>query len=202
MKMRNIALLIGTIALTAGLSGCKTYHVDTRYRGAAAPAQATVAAPKPVCFQFAFQTNGSPNNQNTAALRDTVYTTVMGSGYFSAVSPSPVADGANLHVNINNQFEGTTGTFLKGFFSGLTFGLIGYNVNDKFLCTVEYQPASGMPKITQTTQGGVWASGGLLKLPLSNAVPMASTDAAIKQMTQWVVSDALNKVVQDPNFSK
>ena len=203
MKMRNIAWVVGAVALMIGFTGCQTaHHVDTRYRNTAATALATAAAPKPVCFQFEYQTNGSPNSQNTAALRDTVYKTVMGSGCFSEVSLSPVADGANLRVNINNQIEGKAGAFFKGFFSGLTFGLLGYNVQDKFLCTMEYQSASGMPKITQATQGGVWASGGLIKLPLSNAEPMASTDAAIKQMAQWAVSDTLNKVAQDPNFNK
>jgi len=202
MKLRNIAILAGATALAAGLAGCKTHHVDTRFHNAATSVRTTVANPRPVHYQFEFQINGSKNNLATASLQNTVHNTVAESGYFAELSPSPVPGGAELFVSIDNRFDGVGGAFLKGFVSGLTFKLIGYNMRDEYVCTVEYTPGDGASRITRTMRGGVWSGDGLIKFSPSDAEAMESADAAVKTMTQRTVSGALNTLAEDPNFNK
>ena len=120
------------------LSGCAiSPYVDSGLQELKPEEKVAVASPKPVQLLFEFQTKGVANGQATDFVKGEVLTTVQASGLFTQAGPAPVADGALLHVVINNV-PNTDEAFAKGFTTGLTLGLAGNTVTDAYICTVDY----------------------------------------------------------------
>jgi hypothetical protein len=158
----------------------------------------TVANPKPVQLLFEFQTKGASNSRATEHLKNQVKDLTVNSKLFSQVSDAPVANGAILNIVINNV-PLTDNAAAKGFATGLTFGLAGNTVTDGYICTVDYLPGDGSPKISKTVRHAIHTTIGAKEAPV-NVEKAPSLEAAVTTMVRQIVSNALKNVADDEAF--
>lgn len=185
------------------VSGCiaPTFYVDNKLGDMSAAQMHTVANPKPVQLLFEYQTKGATNSRATDQVRSEVVNTVKSSGLFSAVSTGPVDNGAVLNLVINDvPLEGSAG-FGSGVTTGLTLGMVGSVAGDGLVCTANYVPGPGTPKITATEHHAVYTSIGM-NSPVPNATKAKSGDEAVHTAVHQVVQHALNDLAADPGFTK
>ncbi|RYF89058.1 MAG: hypothetical protein EON95_19400, partial [Caulobacteraceae bacterium] len=190
-------MLLSVLLLAApGAASAGQYLLPTPTDVPAAE-KAVVAAPAPVQLLFQFKTKGAPNPQATKYLTKAVTDNVKATGIFSEVATGPVAGGAILSVTIENiPQEGAAG---KGFATGLTFGLAGTTVIDYYVCTFEYIPAPGAPKVTKEVKHQIISTIGLTKAP-ENTIKTKGFEDAIMTVTRHVVANGLNDIAKDPGF--
>jgi len=89
--------------------------------------KATPAQPKPVQVIFEFQRDGKPNAKATKIVTPWAIDDLKGSGAFSDVVATPVADGTVISIKFNNLVikEELDKTKSQAFGAGLGFGLFG-----------------------------------------------------------------------------
>lgn len=195
----NKLLKLTAIGLSAlALSGCASFYVDTATKEIPVEAYKKPASAKPVQVVFEFQTKGVANAAATKLLSPQVMEQIKGSGLFSEVKETPVADGALLSVVLNNV-PLTDDAFSKGFVTGLTFGLAGSQVSDGYICTMKYLPAPQAAPITKTARHAIHTVLGAKEGP-ANGTKMESVEMAVKTMTRQIVSTALDDLSHDPAF--
>lgn len=112
------------------------------------------------------------------------------SGLFSAVEETPVADGALLTITINNV-PVTDDAFAKGFVTGFTFGLVGSQVTDGYVCTMTHRTTSQPQPRTAAARHAIHTQMGAGSAP-SNARKAENVEAAVRTMTREVISTTLN----------
>lgn len=196
--MRKLFIFMATGLLLANLTGCASYYLDTATKEIPVEAYKKPVAPKPVQVVFEFQTKGVANATATKYLSAQVVDQVKGSGLFSEVKDTPVADGALLNVVVNNV-PLTDDAFSKGFVTGLTFGLAGSQVSDGYICTLKYLPSSQAPSISKTARHAIHTVMGAKGEP-ANGTKMESIDTAVKTMARQIVSTALDELSRDSEF--
>lgn len=186
------------VAGAAALTGCMSMYVDGSTKEVSAASFKKPAVAKPVQLVFEFQTKGAPNGAATKLLKDQVVEQVKTSGLFTQVSETPVDGGALLSVTLNNV-PLTDDAFTKGFVTGFTFGLVGSQVSDGYVCTAKYlSPAAAQP-ITKSARHAIHATLGAGSAP-QNAVKADSAEAAARTMTRQVLSNVLHDLSQDASF--
>jgi hypothetical protein len=199
-KTGVLAPVLACIFAAVTLSGCAiSPYVDSGMGELKAEEKVAVASPKPVQLLFEFQTKGVVNGQATDFVKGEVLATVQASGLFSQVGQAPVADGALLHIVINNV-PNTDEAFAKGFTTGLTLGLAGNTVTDAYICTVDYL-VGGTKKIEQVTRDAIYSNIGAKAAP-EHAEKMASLEIAAKTVTRRMVAHGLNDLARNPDFPK
>ena len=189
------ALVVGAMV---SLAGCGTFYVDggtkdvdpSRYRKAE-PAHAAQVL-------FEFQTKGVSNARVTELLKARVIEQVKASGIFSAVSEAPVAGGALLSITVNNVPTDDQ-AFSKGFVTGLTFGLVGSQVSDGYVCTAKYSGAEGSPPVVKLARHLIHTTIGATGPP-PNAIKAPSLMEAVTIMMRQIVGTVLLDVSTDPTF--
>jgi hypothetical protein len=162
-----------------------------------------IASPQPVQLIFQFQTKGAPNARATKLLKQKVVDTVKASGLFSTVSDDAVPNGAILSITINDiaspadmaDAEG------KGAVTGATFFVVGSNIADHYLCTLDYVGSPTAPKIERTAHHSVIIQMGMINKPPEHAVKIGSANDAVFTMVSQIVANPLNDVAKDPGFS-
>ncbi len=188
----------GLLLLALLTSGCATMYVDNGLKNVARSDFMASPQPRPVQLLFAFQTKGAANARATTQLSEQVTKTVTESGLFSSVSTAPVEGGALLSVTINN-IPVTDDAFSKGFATGLTFGLAGSQVTDGYLCTIDYQAASGRPMLQAKVRHAIHTTLGAKKAP-ANGVKAKSIAEAVNTMTSQIVGNGLKDLSLNPAF--
>jgi len=195
---RFVALAL-LIAIAATTSGCATFYVDTALKDVPAADYAHPAVPQPVQVLFAFQTKGVNNARATDYTRKRVMETLSASGVFSQVTADPVPSGAMLSVTINNV-PLTDDAFAKSFVTGFTFGLVGSEVGDGYVCDLEYQASLSAPKIAKRARHAILATLGAHAAP-KDVIKASSIDEAVTIMTRQIVANALKDLAADPAFA-
>lgn len=172
-------------------------YVDSGLTDLKPEQMAKVTDPQPVQLVFQFQTKEKPNGRATKYVKDKVFEAVRQSGLFSEVTETPAANGAVLTVTLDNIPQ--EGAASKGFVTGLTFGLKSSVVTDYYVCTVEYQPPAGAPKIVKTANHSIHTVIGLSGAAV-DGTKAPSIKEAVYTMTRQIVSNAVNSVGADPAF--
>ncbi len=180
------------------LSGCANFYVDGSVKQINSSQFKKPETLHPVQMLFEFQTKGVANATATNLLASTATSEVKASGLFSQVSSSPVEGGALLSVSLNNV-PVTDSTFAKGFLTGFTFGLIGTQVSDGYVCTVRYTNSVGTSTIVKQGRHAIHATLGAAASP-ENVLKAADATEAATIMTRQILSNVLNDLSQDANF--
>ena len=196
--MKKLFGFLAAGLLLANMTGCASFYLDTATREIPVEAYKKPAAPKPVQVVFEFQTKGVANATATKYLSAQVVKQIKGSGLFSEVKDTPVADGALLNVVLNNV-PLTDDAFSKGFVTGLTFGLAGSQVSDGYVCTIKYLPSPQDAAIDKTARHAIHTVMGAKEGP-NNGTKVESLEVAVKTMTRQIVSTALDDLSRDPAF--
>jgi hypothetical protein len=184
--------------LLANMTGCASFYLDTATKEIPVEAYKKPATPKPVQLVFEFQTKGVANASATKYLSAQVVDQVKGSGLFSEVKETPVADGALLNVVLNNV-PLTDDAFSKGFVTGLTFGLAGSQVSDGYVCTIKYLPSTQDAAINTMARHAIHTVMGAKEEP-ANGTKVDNLEVAIKTMTRQIVSTSLDDLSRNPAF--
>jgi hypothetical protein len=191
LRCARVLCLAGAAALT----GCSTIYVDGSTREVNAASYKKPVEAKPVQLVFEFQSKGAPNGAATKLLKDQVVEQVKTSGLFSQVAETPVNGGALLSVTLNNV-PLTDDAFSKGFMTGFTFGLVGSQVSDGYVCTAKYMVPNASQPITKSARHAIHTVLGTAAAP-QNAQKADNVEAAVRTMTRQVVSAVLNDLSQD-----
>jgi len=195
--------LAASVVMMAGLGGCVTPYVDTSLKDLTPAEKVQVANPQPVQLVFEFQTKGTANSQVSDLLRPIVLTAVKASGAFSEITDTLPANGALLHITLDNvELNDTVNdAYAKGAVTGLTFGLIGNTVGDGYICTVDYLAGSNAPKITKTVRDAIYTSIGATTTEPPHAQKMKGLKEAGEYLTRVIVENGINELVKDPSFA-
>ncbi|HKD23647.1 MAG TPA: hypothetical protein VKB71_16640 [Rhizomicrobium sp.] len=196
----HCARAIAVVFMLAMLPGCATFYVDDSLHDLSASEKVTVADPRPVQLLFDFQTKGVSNARATDIVKPYVLTAVQGSGLFSQVTSDPAPNGAVLNIVINNV-PLTDDAFAKGFVTGFTFGLVGSNVGDGYVCTVDYLPGGSTSKIEKSMRDAIYTSLGATAGTPPHAQKVSGFDVAVQTMVRQVVTNTLNEVAKDKAFT-
>lgn len=179
------------------LTGCANMYVDSSTREVAT---AEFKKPDPlhaVQALFEFQTKGVSNARATDHLKARVIDQIKSSGLFSEVSENPVDGGALLSITLNNV-PITDNAFSKGFATGMTFGLVGSQVTDGYVCTARYVNG-GAPAIVAQARHAIHTTVGNASAP-SNATKAANPNEAVTLMTHQIISNVLNDLSHASQF--
>ena len=197
--LRRVSLVVVAGLAIALTTGCATHYVDGATKEVAASEYRKPTVLHPVQMLFEFQTRGVANAAATSHLKPQVLQKVKDSGLFSTVEEEPVKGGALLSVKLNNVPIGDD-AFSKGFVTGLTFGLVGSQVSDGYVCTVTYLADGQSNPITKTARHAIHTTIGAAPSP--GAARKANSIAdAVTQMTSQILSTALNELSQDAAFA-
>lgn len=195
-RLLRIALL--AIAAAGLLTGCASFYVDNATKEVPIEQFKRPAAPQPVQLLFEFQTKGTLNAKATEMLKPQVVDQVKVSGLFSAVQETPVNGSAILSITLNNV-PITDDAYAKGFATGLTFGLVGSQVTDGYVCTLKYQTSAQPQPITVSARHALHTVLGTGSAP-ANSVKAETAESGVRTITRQVISTTLNDLSQNPAF--
>ena len=197
---RTLLACVAISVMSLSTSGCVTAYVDGGLRDASAVHVRKPARPADTQLLFTFQTKGTTNARATDMLKADVTETISTSGLFAVVGPDPSLSGAILNVTINNvPITSQEDAFSKGFATGLTFGLVGSAVTDGYVCTIDYLPPGGRPKVTKTARHAIHATMGAKGAP-ANGVKAKNIEEAVRTMTRQILLEGLKQLSNDPEF--
>jgi hypothetical protein len=191
---RYWVMLVGVTILT----GCANMYVDGTTREVSVSQYRKPDPVEPVQVLFEFQTEGVANVQGTEFLKTQVVDQVKESGLFSEVAEGPVAGGALLSITLNNV-PITDDVFSKGFVTGLTFGLVGSQASDGYVCTARYVESAGTQAIVKQARHAIHTTVGASAAP-ANAIKANDAEEAVTTMTRQIVSNVLNDLSHDATF--
>ena len=189
-RIASCSLAFVLAAAVLMTSGCASFYVDSATKEVPASQYQKQATPKPVQLLFEFQTKGALNAKATEALKAQVFEQVKTSGLFSAVDETPVVEGALLTITINNV-PVTDDAFAKGFVTGFTFGLVGSQVTDGYVCTISYRTTSQRQPVSAAARHAIHTQLGAGSAP-ANARRAENAEAAVRTVTRDVISTTLN----------
>lgn len=201
LRALALSLILGaTFGAFGGHAAFAASYVDPGLKDLAPDQKVTVANPQPVQILFQFQTDGAANGRATDFLKKKVLEMVMASGLFSEVVEAPVPNGAIISITINNVVkDALADATAQGFVTGLTFGLKGSMITDRYIATVEYLDGAGGPKISRTLNHAIHTSLGLKSAPEGMVKSKNGTEAVMTMVNQ-VISNGLNQVAADQAF--
>ncbi|WP_234484382.1 hypothetical protein [Noviherbaspirillum pedocola] len=197
-RLKKLSYLFAVSLFMLLIAGCGTLYVDGGLPEVPSDKFKVAARPHPVQLLYEFQTKGAVNSVAAEQTRAIALEAVKRTGLFSEISTAPVTDGAVLSIIINNV-PLTDDAAAKGFVTGLTFGVVGNQVTDGYLCTVEYLPSAKAPKITKTVRHAIHTTVGAKGAP-EKSIPAASARDAVEMMVRQAVSNLLDAVASDAAF--
>lgn len=179
----SLARSLVTVAALAALlltTGCilPKVYIDPQYR-APAPSELAPTTPKPVRLTVLGKTNGKVNNAATKVWRKEFTAALQKSRAF-VLSTAP--DAPELVIEIDNV--GDIGEAMKkGFVTGLTFGIAGSTVTDRYVMTATL------------SESGATVFSGEYRHALHSVVGMG--DAPIQGVSPTPLSEAPGKLAED-----
>lgn len=190
---RGAILLIAIL-----LTGCSNMYVDGSMKEIN-PSEFRKPDPAPpVQALFEFQTKGVVNARATDFLKERVINQIKSSGLFSEVSDKPVSGGGLLSITLNNV-PITDDAFSKGFVTGFTFGLVGTQVTDGYICTARYMTNASNQAIEKKARHAIHTTVGNAAAP-TNAIKAKNGEEAVTTMTRQIVSSVLYDLSVDTDF--
>ncbi|WP_298311062.1 hypothetical protein [Propionivibrio sp.] len=180
------------------LTGCANIYVDNATREVSASEFKKPEPQRPVQALFEFQTKGVANARATDYLKAHVIDQIKTSGLFSEVSENPVSGNALLSITLNNV-PISDDAFSKGFATGLTFGLVGSQVTDGYVCTARFMTDGSSSALVKQARHAIHTTVGNATAP-QNATIAADANDAVTKMTRQIVSNVLNDLSHDPQF--
>jgi hypothetical protein len=187
-------LLLGALPTAAGAA---KFYIDNRLGDLNPADKVTIAQPRPVQLLFTFETDGAANMRATNYLKQQIENEVRASGLFSQLGEGPAASGAVLSIRINNITERNAAG--RGFAVGLTFGLAGATVTDRYVATFEYLPGPGSGAITRSVEHAVRATIGRTTPP-ENATLARNAEEAARTAVRQMLAHGLNGLAGDTGF--
>lgn len=190
-------LIVFTSILSLGLGGCASHYLDTATPEISSTDFRAPSSPQPAQLLFEFQTKGVFNSRATDYLREQVLQQVKSSGLFSVVSTEASDTSQTLAITLNNV-PVDDNAFSKGFATGFTFGLVGSQVTDGYVCSASLTTVDKVELVTNarhalhTTLGSKGAP--------ENAIKAKNIDEAITLMTTQIISQVLNGISQQDGF--
>lgn len=182
------------------LSGCASFYLDT-----ATPELSAAQFKQPQNLQsvqllFEFQTKGVFNASATEFLKAQVLKQVQESGLFSEVTEGVSSSNRTLTIALNNV-PVDDDAFAKGFATGFTFGLVGSQVTDGYVCNAYLlDNETGSAQLSVNARHALHTTLGSKGAP-KNAVKMKNIDEAVRNMTTQIISHILNDLSKHENFS-
>lgn len=135
--VRGLALFVCATVLTGCLS--MNSYVDPALPHVTRADLVAPATPRPVQVAVEFRTKGSPNAAATAEVQPRVIAVSAESGLFSSVTREAAGpDAGLLTVVIDNVPLDGEDAAAEGFGTGLTLGLAGSLITDRYLATITY----------------------------------------------------------------
>ena len=173
-------------------------YVDAKLGDVPASELVAVAEPQPVQFIVEFQTDGLRNGKATDAVKPMIVKAINDQKVFASISDTPVASKAVLSLVINNITE--KGAAGKGFTYGLTLGLAGIAVTDRYAAHFELLPGAGGTPIVRNVEHALHMTMGKKGDP-SIGVPVKKVDDALQMVIRQIVAHGLNGLAADPAFA-
>jgi hypothetical protein len=200
MIVKRFYACVAAAAAMLALSGCLApkMYVDKTLGDVPAAERVSVVNKKPVQLLFQFQTAGKSNARATEFLSKKTTELVTASGLFSQVSTAPVQGGALLSVTINNIAEGDAAS--KGFATGLTLGLAGSTVIDRYVGTVSYSSGTGAATVNKEYKHQLFTQIGAGEPP-ANGLAVKTPDEGVNTIVRQLLDHLLNDLAKDPAFS-
>jgi hypothetical protein len=186
------------LLILAALTGCSSVYIDGTTKEIPSSQYRHTEPLHPVQVLFEFQTKGVSNTTATNFLKENVIEQISASGLFTEVSERPVAGGALLGITLNNVSVDDD-AFKKGFVTGFTFGLVGSQVTDGYICAASYTDSRNAQPIVKRARHAIYTTVGASKSP-ENAIKVTNFDEAAKLMTRQIISNVLNDLSNDTAF--
>jgi hypothetical protein len=194
--VRSVAGIAAAVLLAAGAAA--SVYVDSKLTEIKPEERVKVAHPQPVQLLTEFQTNGATNARATKYAAPLISEEVKTSGLASAVSDTPLPDGARLSIVINDvPSKSNKG---NGFAAGFTFGLAGVVAGDDYETKATYTPAGGGAPIVKIEHYRIVFKFGNKELP-ADLIKVKGITEASKLMIHLTVSHMLNAIAADPAFA-
>jgi hypothetical protein len=190
--------LVATSLVAMVMAGCASHYIDGATKEVNASTFKKPVAPASAQVLFEFQTKGVANTRATDALKKQVTEQVQASGLFSTADDKPASNGALLGIKLNNV-PMSDDAFSKGFATGLTFGLVGSQVSDGYICTVSYM-APGKEPVVKVVRHAIHTTVGAAATP-GNSQKAKDINDAVNTMVRQIVGNALNDLSHDPAFN-
>jgi hypothetical protein len=169
-------LLILPALLVLSCSGCSNLnsYIDPQFRVVSRQSLSPLPARVPVIIETDSQANGRPNDKPLQSLlRQKIIHVLWQSGTFTEAIDSGSSAG-RLSISINNLADGSSAV-AKGVITGLSGGLVGSKVVDRFVMIATYAPV-GNSQITKeyrhvlyTTIGARTSPPGMIAVPPGKA---------------------------------
>ncbi len=197
---RHIVTRGGWLTLALSLviccTGCVAVYVDPHYRSATYMDVHGTNNPRPVAVKVEFQFNGKHWPSQDTDVRLSVLKVLRASKVFAAVDATNAPVDGMLQVTLDDT--GSLGAaFGKGFITGLTYGLIGSEVEDHYFMTLVYTPAHGIP-FSRKYEHSIYATVGLHSAPqgmervsVSGGVDTVIEDMMLNFLRDWQNASAV-----------
>ncbi len=138
----RLRLLIAVFGLVVASTGCVHMYVDPQYRSATYKDIQYTNNPPLVELSVEFQFNGTHWKSQDTDLRQHLVRFLAASKVFEAAANTNIPTVGTLQITLNDT--GNVGAAAgKGFVTGLTYGIIGSEVEDHYIMTAIYKPANG-----------------------------------------------------------
>ena len=196
--LRRAFLALLLVVGWSGLATAAAFYIDSTLGDLRSEAKVRPVEPRPVQLVFTFQVKGADSPRGQNALKAHIKTPVESSGLFTTVSDTPVEGGAILAVNIQNIAD-TAAAARRGARAGLTFGLAGGTVVDRYVGTFEYRGGDGTTPIVRTLEHRLIPTVGRADPPADAIRFRRPLDAIMTNMRQ-LVTHGVNRVALDPAF--
>lgn len=185
-RSMHLIRMLSMLMVSVLASGCLSMqsYVDPTLPSAGFGDLKPSPSPQPLQLLFEFQTNGNGNATTTEQLRPEVMRILNESKLFSTVTAGGAQQSRKLFVTMNNLFEKDAAS--KGFATGLTFGLAGTTVTDRYEMNASYQVENQAP-VHKTYQHALHSTIGNTKGP-EGLEPMKTADAFRKVFEQLLLN--------------
>ncbi|MFA5962676.1 MAG: hypothetical protein WC804_01545 [Sphingomonas sp.] len=194
--VRSAAVIAAAAMLATGAAA--SIYVDAKLTELKPEERVAITNPRPVQLLTEFQTNGATNAKATKYAAPIIGEEVKSSGFASAVSDTPLPDGARLSIVINDvPSKSNKG---NGFAAGFTFGLAGVVAGDDYETTATYTPAGGGAPIVKVEHYRIIFKFGNKELP-PDVIKVKGITEASKMMIHLTVTHVLNDIAADPGFA-
>ncbi len=186
MKLNTLALLFVPLLL----SGCVHAYIDPQYRSATFKDIQYTNQPPVVSVTAEFQMNGSHWPSQDKDLREHVVRFLKATKVFDPAENTNTPTVGKLAITLNDT--GSLGAaFGKGFVTGLTYGLVGSEVEDHYIMTARYTPVWGAAftnsyhYLIHSTVGIHSAPKGMETISLSEAPDLVIQDTLLNFLRDW-----------------
>ncbi|MCE2841700.1 MAG: hypothetical protein ACK44O_03510 [Novosphingobium sp.] len=198
---RLASALLLAVMLPATAHAAKWY-VDNALGEVKPEEKVLPSTPKPVQLVYEFQRDGVAHPRATKETREYALNALKGTGAFTEVVETPLADGPVLRIKFNNvvKKEELDKAKKDGFRAGLGFGLFGGVVaTDNYIVTLEYVAAPGATPIVTTVNHALHMKFGKKDVEIPGT-EVKGVKLAVETVVRQALARGVNNIVADPAF--